>query len=379
MTAQRFNSRTGENLLIIGGGPSGTALAIQLARQGRRVTLAEKTAGPHDKVCGEFLSGEGRSYLELLGINIDALGALPIKTLRVVKDSVIAELPLPFPAWSLRRSLLDEELLKRAADEGAYVLRGKAVKSLERQSNQWIAQLSDGRLLRATEAFLASGKHDLRGWRRSAGLQNDLVAFKFHLACPADQENELRDYIELIFFHGGYAGLQLLEGARANLSLLITKRTLRRCGSQWQKVLKYLTSSSRHLERRLSGAQPLYSQPLAISSIPYGFQLTQAVDDLWAVGDQVAVIPSFTGDGIAIALHSGFVAAEAYHRGASAQDYLQDLSRQLRQPIYIATWISRSVIAMPSLIQALRFCPQLLSQIALRTRIPDHFRRGITD
>jgi menaquinone-9 beta-reductase len=42
---------------------------------------------------------------------------------------------------------------------------------------------------------------------------------------------------------------------------------------------------------------------LAIASIPYGYVQNRSIG-LWCIGDQAAVIPSFSGDGIAIALHS---------------------------------------------------------------------------
>src|SRR6202012_5324674 len=46
----------GSSALVIGGGPAGGVLAAHLARYGPRVVLAERSSGPHDKVCGEFLS-----------------------------------------------------------------------------------------------------------------------------------------------------------------------------------------------------------------------------------------------------------------------------------------------------------------------------------
>ena len=43
-------------VLVIGGGLAGAAAAVHLAGAGRDVCLLERTTGPHDKVCGEFLS-----------------------------------------------------------------------------------------------------------------------------------------------------------------------------------------------------------------------------------------------------------------------------------------------------------------------------------
>jgi glycine/D-amino acid oxidase-like deaminating enzyme len=39
--------------VVIGGGPAGAALALLFSPAGRDVVLAERKAGPVDKVCGE--------------------------------------------------------------------------------------------------------------------------------------------------------------------------------------------------------------------------------------------------------------------------------------------------------------------------------------
>ena len=82
--------------LIIGGGLAGSALAITLARAGRDVVLVEKERAAHQKICGEFLSREAIHYLEALGIDLAALGAVPIDRLRLVRGNVIADVALPF-------------------------------------------------------------------------------------------------------------------------------------------------------------------------------------------------------------------------------------------------------------------------------------------
>ena len=52
-----------EEIAIIGGGLAGSSAACVLARAGRPVLLIERTAEPHHKVCGEFLSIEAQAYL----------------------------------------------------------------------------------------------------------------------------------------------------------------------------------------------------------------------------------------------------------------------------------------------------------------------------
>ena len=55
-------------------------------------------------------------------------------------------------------------------------------------------------------------------------------------------------------------------------------------------------------ERLLAAMEPAWARPLAVGGVPYGFRHRDGVgasDTFYRVGDQAAVIPSFTGSGIA--------------------------------------------------------------------------------
>ncbi|QZN98876.1 FAD-dependent oxidoreductase [Chenggangzhangella methanolivorans] len=91
------------DVAIIGGGPAGAALAAELAAAGRDVALIEREAAPRDKVCGEFLSPEAVAVLDRLGIDLAALGAVPIRGVGISRGSWRSERPLPYRAMSLSR------------------------------------------------------------------------------------------------------------------------------------------------------------------------------------------------------------------------------------------------------------------------------------
>ncbi len=365
------NHRQSEReVLIIGGGPAGAALATLLARSGRDVRLMEQSAAAHHKVCGEFLSREAVAYLHNLGLDLHALGAVPIHGVRLAARRRIAACELPFPALSLSRRALDEALLTLAAQAGAQIRRGCRVESLVSSESRWTAKLTGGDTHYAPVVFLATGKHDLAGHRRPPGAQNNLVAFKMYFRLSPAQQRALDGWVELFLFTGGYAGLQLAENNEANLCLLIERDMLSACGNGWPALLAYLLRSSDPLTERLDGAEPLLEKPLALSSIPYGLLPQRAEPNLWRLGDQAAVIPSFSGDGISIALHSARLAADLHMRGASSAQLAHRLRADLRASVRLATTTSRLMIAAPALAHAAALWPSVLRHLAMRTRIP---------
>ena len=301
-----------DEVLVLGGGVAGCAASIALARNGRGVTLIEREPTPRHKVCGEFLSGEALEDLHALGIDVVSLGAVPINYVRLAAARRAAEAPLPFPAASLTRKALDTALIAAAIDAGVRVQRGRSVQSLSRATgNLWQATLDDGATYKAPTAFLATGKHDLRGHSRPKDPQQ-WVAFKMYYRLSAAQTADLADASELTLYSGGYGGIQPVENNITNFCCVVQRRYFARAGLRWEGLLAKMQRDCPHLAMRLDGAEPLLDKPITVTHIPYGYIRRTTEDGLYCVGDQAAVIPSFTGDGISVALHTARRAAAAY-------------------------------------------------------------------
>jgi flavin-dependent dehydrogenase len=359
--------------LVIGGGLAGASLATLLARAGRDVTLVEREATPVDKVCGEFLSHEAARYLAALGLDLAALGAVPVETLRLCERRGVATVQLPFCASSLSRRILDEALIGLARDAGATIRRGIRVTGLERLGSRFRARFAEGMPIDADSAFLATGKHDLRGLRRPPGLQNDLLAFKVYWRLGEQQARELDRHVELYLFDGGYAGLSPVEGGRANLCLAIRRGRFAALGHRWDRLLEAMRADSPILDARLTSARLCSARPLAIAAIPYGY-IQRSADAVWRLGDQAAVMPSFSGEGMSIALHSAHLAATTFLEGGDAAAFQRRLAHTVTPRVWVATALSHGLVqrrAQRALAAGARAIPRLVTAVALGTRLPE--------
>lgn len=348
--------------LVIGGGLAGGAAACALAQHGRAVLLLEREPGAHHKLCGEFLSAEGAAALRHLGLPPETLGARPIRRMRLATGRTVAEAALPFTAYGLSRRRLDAALLARAAALGAEVRQGTAVRALDPDGT---AHLADGARVTAAHTLLATGKHELRGWQRPTGAPS--VGFKLHLRLDPAEAARLDGHVELHLLPGGYAGLQMVEGDVANLCLI-----LRHAPPGGLAALPgHIAPAGSLLAERLRGAFPLWERPLAIARVPYGhLHRGDGSDAVWRLGDQAAVTPSFTGDGMAIALHSGLLAARmlVQARGPAAfhAALAKDTGTQLRRALRLQSLLR---LGWPAVALA-RIFPALLTRGARHTRLP---------
>ncbi len=358
--------------VIVGAGLAGSAAAIHLARAGKSVCLVEKTIVVHHKVCGEFLSHEAVSYLCDLGLDVRAIGAVPITHMRLIKGAHIAQAPLLFQAYSVSRHALDEALIAFAIAAGATVERGVNITEIS-NGDYW--QVSGGAFTAHGNAlFLSTGKHDVKGWHRQNGVKNDYIGFKMHYQLDEKARNILDGHTDVILFRGGYAGLQLIENGYANFCLVIEKRRFKEFQSDWSDFVSDLIQATPHLKDILSKAKPCWDKPLAIYGIPYGYVYQPAENtskNIYRLGDQMAVIPSFAGGGMAIALHTAKLATACY-LGNDTKYYNQKAAADLKPHVQKSTrlgMIMASRMGQTTLVMISRLFPILLTKTANFTRL----------
>jgi menaquinone-9 beta-reductase len=313
--------------IAVGGGLAGSAFALELARNGANVVVLESSRAPHHKVCGEFLSAEAQSLIAYLGLDLQALGASSMGTFRLVSGKNHAEAPLPFRAAGLSRYCLDEALLQAAEVAGAEVVRGVAVSTIEPEEGR-VTTKGGTRSFEGSAAALATGKHNMRQFPRPP---SDMVGFKLQLRLTPSALAALENVVQLAMFDGGYIGACNVEDEIVTVCWVMHRAALQRMGTSWSKQAAHFSRQSEILGDLLQGARPEWDKPVAVAAIPYGYLRRQTIaSNVFPLGDQLAVIPSFTGDGMAIALYSAIAAAQAILAGDDVAVFQRRLIDRLR-------------------------------------------------
>jgi flavin-dependent dehydrogenase len=178
-----------------------------------------------------------------------------------------------------------------------------------------------------------------------------------------------------MLYPGGYGGIQPVQGGIANLCWVVQQRYLARVGNRWDHFLAKMQQDCPHLAMRLAGAEALLDKPIAITHIPYGFIRRTTEEGLYCIGDQAAVIPSFTGDGISIALHTARCAAAAFLAGEPAPVFQAKLGAGLQAQMRLAEMAAdglNNAIARAVLPFCLRVWPGVMRVTARLTRVAQH-------
>ena len=355
--------------LIVGGGPAGSAAAVALARGGAAPELIDRSAGPRDVVCGGFLGWDAVAALRRLGLDPHSLGARPIRRVRLVAGTRMAEAELPRAAAGLSRRRLDAELLALAERAGADVMRGRSARAFE----EGRLRLDDGDEFEARALFLATGKHELRGLGRPLDDRREPPTAGLRAELPArpDLERALAGVVELHLYDGGYAGLLLQEDGTCNLCLAISRARLSAAGGP-ALLIAELIAEAPILGERLAGAAPEVWE--AVAGVPYGWRARQTQPGLFRLGDQAAVIASLVGDGIAIALTSAEAAARAFLNSgaAAAPAFQQAFSAQAARPIAVAETLRHAAerpLPRSLMMTAMRLVPGAATFAARLTRV----------
>jgi geranylgeranyl reductase family protein len=288
------------DLIIIGGGPSGSSAGRIAGKKGIKTLIIEKKMFPRYKPCGGALSEHAMSYLdfeipeEIIEKNIFG-GRVRFrgKSIEYYKDYRLSVI--------VTRSIFDNYLLEKAKDTGIEIHHGEKVTDIF-QNDAHVSVTTDKDSYKARFVIIATGSQDkLKTVVRKDDNKNE---YGICLVTEVKENDEvidqyIKDAIEMhfgvsgvgygwVFPHKGYYSVG--AGSVMAKHLPYPKKAMQ----------DYLKVNGFTGEHKLNG-----------HVIPCGGHKRQMVKGrILLSGDAAGFVDAFTGEGLAYAIRSGQLAAE---------------------------------------------------------------------
>jgi menaquinone-9 beta-reductase len=372
------------DVVVVGAGPAGTAAAIAAAARGLRVVCLDKATFPRDKTCGDGLTANALRLLQRLGVPYDALAPM------VVRETVIVSPSGRHAVLPMGRDGLHGAIVARRQLDAALVAvaRGKGVELRENHDVEKVVVHDDHVRVDDLEAryVIAADGH----WSP--------VRRALEPEAPRDlgEWHAVRQYFEgvadtrlwVLFERDllpGYVWVFPLPGGRANVGFGVLRsdgRSGRALKALWPDLL------SRTRLREILGPEARPCEQVHAWPIPTRYSAARLMHGrrVLFAGDAAGVVDPMTGEGIAQAIETGMLAADAI---AQRADYPALVHRTLGRDLKFAGRLQqllRSPLGARAAIRAADLTPWTRRNFArwmwedypraiLGT--PDRWRRGV--
>jgi menaquinone-9 beta-reductase len=316
-----------EPVVVVGGGPAGAAAAITLARAGTDVLLVDKARFPRDKCCGDGLTADALRQLEGLGLRPESVPDWQPVDEVFVRSPVGRTVRFPLPpdgqyAVVAPRAQLDAALLDVTRAAGAKVADGHGLRGARPVPGGIELEVDGLGTMVPSHVIGADGawsplRHALGA--NQPGYLGDWHAFRQYFSGVGPAAAGLWIWFEPDLLPG-YAWSFPLPGRRANVGFGILRDAgipIREMKDMWPELL----------------ARPALREVLGEGAVPEGthkawpiparvdrMALTAGDGRALFVGDAACATDPMTGEGIAQALLTGRLAAEAVLAGGAGAD-----------------------------------------------------------
>ncbi len=312
------------DVVVIGGGPAGSAAAFWLARAGHSVELIEKKEFPRDKTCGDGLTPRAIRQLQDMDFDFGVQEFHKITGLRsYAGDDLMLELEWPqhsrFPDWGgiIRRRDLDMQVAALAEKQGVVIRQhteAKPVIEAGRLSGVELVSAGEREVVTPRVVVIADGSLNRFGRDLGASRRKDYpmgLAARGYYSSPRSTDGFMESQLDIRDESGasmpGYGWIFPLGDGTVNVGVGLLS-TFKR----WKHV-----NTTRMMNDYVRVA-PDYWGLDADSKLtePVGGKLTMSfsrgplVGPNWVmVGDAAGAINPWNGEGISYAYETGRIAA----------------------------------------------------------------------
>jgi geranylgeranyl reductase family protein len=335
------------DVLIVGGGPAGSACAWGLRNSGLDVAILDKQKFPRDKVCGGWITPAVLSELAIDAAEYARERLLqPITGFRTgcIDGSSIETDYNATISYGIRRREFDEYLLRRS---GARLMEGVTLASLQRQDGCWIVngQLKARLVVGAGGHFCPVAK--LTGAKPPR--ENAVVAQEAEFEMDERQRAGCRIRAEVpeLYFCADIKGYGWCFRKQNFLNIGLGRLDQHRLSEHVAAFVRFLQTAG-----RITFDVP--SALLGHAYLLYGVSERKPVVDesILLIGDAAGLAYKQSGEGIRPAIESGLLAAQAIvaAQGNFSRAALDRYGALLRKRFGTSgkDWASRAGQHMPS-------------------------------
>jgi flavin-dependent dehydrogenase len=334
------------DVVVIGGGPTGLAAAIEGAMRGFEVALFEPRPAPIDKACGEGLMPSARTLLSELGVEVDGKPFLGIRYVDALDPKRSAEGTFPFGAGiGVRRTRLHHAMHARARELGVRFIEQRVHDLTEEKNHVFAGEV------RAQWAIVADGLHS--PLRAKLGLalpprRRPRFGVRRHLEVPPASA-----HVEVHFAAGCEAYVTPVDERTVGVAFLYAPP------ARWDELAKRFP----HLHERLRGA-PIRSEDRGAGPFEQRVRARTRGRILLA-GDAAGYLDPLTGEGVALGIATARAAIRAIRR-ETPDEYERDWRRLTRTHFALTSLLldlSRNRSTQKGTIEVLSRAPWVFDRI----------------
>jgi flavin-dependent dehydrogenase len=299
---------------IVGSGPAGASAAYRLASHGHAVTLFDRAEFPRPKVCGDWitqgairaLSESGLTPSDLEGGAADQHATIQASLL-AAPNGATSEVMDAEKAYCIPRVVFDDILHRRAVRAGCRFVR-RDIRDLAAERRESLGAFDHVVDARGVYAGVANCVA-LRGYwtTKAAGLEPGLLS-------------TVRIYADETFRRGyGWIFPVAREGGRVrfNVGVGMWKADSRAPGGTVADYYRKFVAENTTM-RNLSALGAVKTRPRGYSLAVADGRSEVVEGGVLKIGDAANLTDPLTGEGIANAIRSGFLVAEAIDFAAAA-------------------------------------------------------------